>query len=106
MAIIFSLDQEDIKIQVKVTDCVTGVSFNVSDIIDQKIIFYKPDGLRLNKQATLIADTENPGEFFVQFQGEIPSFLDLIGLWQYAAEIQLVSNAIVQTSQRVIFWVK
>jgi len=106
MVIIFSLDQEDIKIQIKVIDCVTDIPFGVLDIIDQKIIFYKPNGLRLDKQASLVEDTENLGEFFVQFQGEIPSFLDLIGSWEYAAEIQLFNNAITQTSQRVVFWVK
>jgi len=105
MAIIFTLGQEEIKIQIKITDCVTDIPFDVSDIIDQKIIFYKPNGLRLDKQASLVEDTENPGEFFVQFQGEIPSFLDLVGSWQYAAEIKLVNNAKVQTSQRVVFWV-
>jgi len=104
MAIIFTLGQEEIKIQVKVTDCVTDTPFDVSDIIDQKIIFYRL-GIRQDKQADLVEDTENPGEFFVQFQGDMPSFLDVRGSWEYAAEIKLDNNAIVQTSQRVVFWV-
>jgi len=103
----FSLGQEEIRVQVKVTDCISGDPFDVSDIIDQKIIFYKPNGLRLVKQADLVVDTENPGEFFIQFQGEIPSFLDdKTSNWEYSAEIQLVNNAIAETTQRTIIWVK
>ncbi len=106
MTIIFSLNQEEIRIQVKVTDCVSDDPFDVSEIEDQKIIFYKPDGLRLEKQGDLVEDAENPGEFFIQFQGEIPSFLDLIGSWEYSGEIELSSTAIAETTQRQVFWVK
>ena len=101
MATIFSLNDLG-----RVFDFTLPATITPGDVLSQKIIFYKPNQLRLDKQAVLVEDTENPGEFFVQFQGEIPSFLDdKTSNWEYAAEIQLISNAIVQTSQREVFWV-
>jgi len=107
MAIIHSLDQLGIKFKVKVQDCVTDTPFDPNDIISQRIVFYKPDGIRFEKDAVLVIDTAAPTEKFVQYQNTSPeaSILDLIGSWEYAAEITLTSTDIAQTSQRQVFWV-
>lgn len=107
MAILHALDQLGVKFKVKVLDCVTDTPFDENDIIDQRIVFYKPNGLRFEKQADLVADTLNPGTSFVQYQNTTPeaSILDLIGSWEFAAEITLISTDIAQTSQRQVFWV-
>jgi len=107
MAVIYSLNQEGVKFRIKVIECVTDTAFDESSITDQKIIFYKPDGTRFEKQAVLVADPSNPGTSFVQYQNTSPeeSILDLIGEWEYAAEITLISTDVAQTSQRRVAWV-
>jgi len=107
MAIIHALDQLGVKFKVKVQDCVSDTPFDENDIIDQFIVFYKPDGTRFTKQAVLIADTLNPGTSFVQYQNTTPeaSILDALWFWEYAAIITLTSTDTAQTSQRQVFWV-
>ena len=107
MAILHALDQLGVKFKVKVLDCVSDTPFDEADIIDEFIVFYKPDGTRFVKQAILIADTLNPGTSFVQYQNTSPevSILDLRGSWEFAAEITLTSTDTAQTSQRQVFWV-
>lgn len=107
MAIIHALDQEGVKFKVKVNDCVSDTAFPEGDIIDQFIIFYKPNGTRIVKQAVLIADPLNPGTSFVQYQNTTPeeSILDLTGFWEYAGMITLTSTDTAQTSERQVFWV-
>lgn len=107
MAILHALDQLGVKFKVKVLDCVSDTPFDENDIIDQFIVFYKPNGIRLVIPAVLIADPLNPGTSFVQYQNTTPeeSILDLIGSWEYAAEITLTSTDTAQTSQRQVFWV-
>jgi len=107
MAIIHAIDQLGVKFKVKVNDCLTDTAFPEDDIIDQFIVFYKPDGTRFVKQAVLVADPMNIGTSFVQYQNTTPeaSILDLIGEWEYAAEITLNSTDTAQTSQRQVFWV-
>lgn len=107
MAILHALDQLGVKFKVKVQDCVTDTVFDADDIIDQRIVFYKPNGIRFEKQAVLVVDTLAPTEKFVQYQNTSPeaSILDLRGNWEFAAEITLTSTDIAQTSQRAVFWV-
>jgi len=107
MAIFHSLDQLGVKFKVKVTDCLTDTAFDENDIIDQMIVFYKPNGIRFEKQAVLVADPLNPGTSFVQYQNTTPeaSILDLRGFWEYTAEITLVSTDVAQVSQRQVFWI-
>lgn len=107
MAVLFSLDQEGATWQVKVVNCISGTVFNVNDILNQKIVFYKPDGTRFEKDAVLVVDTQNPTESFIQYQNtNEPSILDLIGSWQFTGEIELLTTDTVQLSQRAQFWVK
>ena len=108
LATIFSLDQEGVKIKVKVLDCITDTAFEDADIVDQFIVFYKPDGIKFEKQAELVVDTENPTESFVQYHNTTPeeSIFDLIGPWEYAGKIELVTTDVAQTSQRKVFWVR
>jgi len=108
MAVTFSLDQEGATWKVKVINCITDTVFDKNDIINQKIIFYKPDGTRFEKDAVLVVDTLNPTESFIQYQNTSPeeSILDLVGSWQYTGEIELSSTDVAQLSQRAQFWVK
>ena len=106
MALIISLDDDDVKFQVKVTDCTTDTAFDVDDIEDEFMIFYKPDGTIITKDANLIVDSENPTESYVTYQNTEGSIFDLRGEWEYAAKITLVTtNGSAQTSQRRVFWV-
>ena len=106
MAFIISLDDDDVKFQVKVTDCTTDTAFDDGDIEDEFMIFYKPDGTKITKDANLIKDIETPSESYVTYQNTEGSIFDLIGKWEYAAKITLVTtNGSAQTSQRRVFWV-
>ena len=107
MALIFSLDQEGTLFKVKVTDCTTDTAITAGNITDQKIIFYKPDGTRFEKTATLVVDPQTPSESFVQYQDPTgTSIMDQRGSWEYDAEITVVPGNLVETSQRRVFWVK
>lgn len=84
------------------------MNFDISDVIDQQIIFYKPDGTRLEKQAQLIEDPNDPNNHFITFVNTAPdtkSILDLVGKWEFSGMVQLSSNDSFQASQRSIFWV-
>lgn len=107
MAILHKLNQEGVKFKVKVTDCVSDTAFNSADIIDQFIVFRKDNGVIFEKQAVLVADPQNPGEDFVQYQNTTPeeSILDRTGQWEYSAKIQITSLDTAQTSQAQVFWV-
>lgn len=107
MATVFSLNQEGATFKVKVTDCMSGNAFNANLFESQKIIFYKPDGTRLPKDAILVTDTLNPSESFLQYQtGPDDSILDLREHWQYSGEIKLINQDTAETSQRFNFWVQ
>lgn len=107
MAIIFTLNQEGILIKVKVTDCNNGNALDKNNISDQFMIFFKPDGTELRLQATLVTDPQTPAESFVQYQDATGvTILDLIGNWEFAAEITVIPGNKVQTSERQVFWVK
>jgi len=107
MAIVYKLNDLGKKFSVKVTDCVSGDDFDTSNITSQKIIFLKPDGTTLEKDAVLITNPEIPTEKIIQYQNTTPeeSILDLRGSWEYFASITLVSTDTAQTSESRVFWV-
>jgi len=108
MATVFALDHLGAKFQVKLTDCVSGANIDTSDVVEQFIVFYKPDGTRFEKTATLVEDPVSSGNFFITYTNtspEIVSILDLIGNWEYAGKVKLTSSDEFQTSERFVFWV-
>ncbi len=107
MALLFTLNQEGAVFKVKVSDCTSNTAIDQANISDQRIIFYKPDGTRIEKAATLVVDPQIPAEAFVQYQEPTgTTILDQIGDWEYDAEITLIPGNDVETSQRRVFWVK
>lgn len=108
MAIIFSLDQMGALFRVKVTDCTNNTVIDKDNISDPKIVFYKPDGTRFEKEAVLVIDSENLTESYVEYQNtlEVSILDDNTSFWEFAAEVTLIPGNVVQTSQRQIFWVE
>ena len=109
MATIFALDHFGAKFQVKLVDCVSGANIDTADIVEQFIVFYKPDGTRFEKTATLEEEPAASGEFFITYMNTSPetvSILDLIGNWSYAGKVKLNTDDEFQTSQRFVFWVR
>ena len=79
-------------------------SITPGDVLSQKIIFTKPDGTRLEKDATradeiVTYDNSSPDE----------SILDLVGQWQYTAQVVLANvptpNDVLEIPEQEIFWV-
>ena len=108
MATIFALNHFGAKFQVKLVDCVSGASIDTSDVAEQFIVFYKPDGTSFEKTATLVENPPSSGNFFVTYTNTDPeteSILDLISNWEYAGKVKLNSNDEFQTSSRFVFWV-
>ena len=109
MATVFALDHLGAKFQVKLVDCVSGVNIDITDVVEQFIVFYKPDGTRFEKTATLVEEPAASGEFFITYTNTSPetvSILDLIGNWAYAGKVKLNTDDEFQTSQRFVFWVR
>ena len=108
MATIFALDHLGAKFQVKLTDCVDDADFDVSNVAEQFIVFYKPNGVKIEKTATLIEEPAASGDFFVTYTNTTPeteSILDLRDNWEYAGKVKLNNDDSFQTSQRFVFWV-
>ncbi len=108
MVTVFALNHFGAKFQVKLVDCVSGVNIDTSDVAEQFIVFYKPDGTSFEKTATLVEDPPSSGNFFVTYTNTSPeteSILDLIANWEYAGKVKLNSDDEFQTSGRFIFWV-
>lgn len=108
MATIFALDHLGAKFQVKLTDCVSGVNIDTADVVEQFIVFYKPNGTKFEKTATLVEEPPSSGNFFITYTNTTPeteSILDLIGSWEYAGKVKLNDDDEFQTSQRFVFWV-
>ena len=108
MAITFALDHFGATFQVKLTDCVSGDNIDTADVVEQFIVFYKPDGTRFEKTATLIEDPIASGNFFITYTNTTPeteSILDLSS-WEYAGKVKLTNDDEFQTSERFVFWVK
>ena len=108
MATIFALNHFGAEWQVKLQDCMDNIDFDVKDVTSQKIIFYKPNGIKLEKPATMETDVLT-NEKYVTYGNttpEIESILDYVGKWQFAAQVTLSDNDRFETSQRSIFWVQ
>ena len=107
MALEYTVDQTGTTWEVKLTNCESGAVFETSDIDTVSIVFTKENGSTFSKDATLEADTENPGEFFIQYRnlGSEESILDLIGVWTYAGGGVLIDGSTFRTSEKQIFWV-
>jgi len=108
MATTFALDHLGAKFQVKLTDCVSGDDIDTTNVSEQFIVFYKPDGTRFEKTAELLEEPLSSGNNFVTYTNTGPeeSILDLIGSWEYAGKVKLDNNDEFETSERFVFWVK
>jgi len=99
MATIFSLNDLG-----TVFDFTLPSTITPGDVLSQNIVFYKPDGTRFEKVATRNADV-------ITYDNSSPdeSILDLIGKWEYAAEVALANaptpDDVFEIPQRLIFWV-
>lgn len=108
MASIFALNHLGAKFQVKLTDCTDDSNINTADVVEQFIVFRKPNGVTFEKIAELIEDPPSSGEFFITYTNttpEVQSILDLRDNWEYAGKVKLSNNDSFQTSQRFVFWV-
>jgi len=108
MATTFALDHLGAKFQVKLTDCVTDNNIDVSTVVEQFIVFYKPNGTSFEKVATLPQEPEASGNFFITYTNtapEVTSILDLIGNWEFAGKVKLSNDDSFQSSERFVFWV-
>ena len=107
MAIRFTLDQLGGTFKVKLINCISSEVVTTTNIASQSIVFTKSDGTKFSKDATLEEDTENPGEFFIQYRNIPPeiSILDLIGHWTYQGAGILIDGSNFRTSERKIMWV-
>ena len=92
----------------KIIDCQAVQSFNLTDVVNQFIVFYKSDGTRFEKQGIIIEDLpDNPGEFFIQYVNDLPeeSILNLRGNWGYSGKVKLNTGDLAEASTQIIFWV-
>jgi len=106
MVVTYSIDQQAVKIKIKATDCTDDTAFDVSDVASQKIIFYKPDGTEIEKDAIMVEDTANSGEFFIQYTIlSTDTILNLAGELEYTAQITFTSGDIATLSQNRVAWV-
>ena len=108
MATVFALNHFGAKFQVKLTDCVTGDDIDTSNVAEQFIVFFKPDGTSFEKTATLVEEPASSGIFFITYTNTTPeteSILDLIANWEYAGKVKLTNDDEFQTSERFVFWV-
>ena len=100
MATIFSLNDLG-----RVFDFILPSTITPEDVISQKIIFYKPDGTRFKKNATIVLDV-------ITYDNSSPdeSILDVRGTWEYTAQVVLDNvpdpDYVFEVPQRKIFWVK
>jgi len=104
----FTLNHLGAKFQVKLTDCIDDSDIDTSNVTAQFIVFYKPDGTRFEKIATLVEDPPSSGEFFVTYTNTTPeteSILDVPGPWKYSGKVKLSDNDEFETSEALIFWV-
>lgn len=109
MATIFSKNQMGVQFNVRLIDCITGAVFDIDDVMDQAIIFYKPDGIRLFKAGILVPDPENPTQnTIIQYTNSSPeeSILDLVGKWEFSGEAVMMNGDMFESQERQVFWVK
>ena len=94
--------------QVKIIDCQSNQPFDLIDVEDQFIVFYKPDGTRFEKQGTIVVDLlNNPDDFFIEYSNSLPeeSIVDQRGSWGYTGKVKLITNDEAEASTRILFWV-
>ena len=92
----------------KIIDCQASQPFNLDDVVNQFIVFYKPNGIVFEKQGTIIEDLpNNPGQFFIQYVNDLPekSILDLRNSWEYTGKVELDTGDFAEASTRIVFWV-
>lgn len=106
MAEIYTLNQLGTTWKAKVTNCISNQPVTTTNIASQSIVFTKPNGVKIVKEATLEDDPENIGEKFIQYRNIPPeiSILDLIGHWTYQGAGVLIDGSNFRTSERKIFW--
>lgn len=108
MAIEFSLGQRGTTWRVKLTDCITELPFDISDVASQSIVFYDPNGNSFSKAGTLEEDLpDNPGTYYIVYHNTDPeeSILTILDEWEYAGAAVLTTTDNLQTSEREVFWV-
>ena len=102
MTTIFRLNDSGIAFQVKLTDCIDESEFDMNSINEQYIIFTKPDGVKLEKSASIYEDPQD-GSLIIYTIPIDESILDLIGPWAYAGRIITIDGAFTTSSS--LFWV-
>ncbi len=109
MVIRVTLNQTGTTWRVKLVNCISSQVFDIDDVNDTvSIIFTKTDGTTFSKDADLVEDTENLGEFFIEYRnlGSEISILDLLGHWTYQGAGPLFDDGSdFRTSERTVFWV-
>ena len=70
-----------------------------TNVVSQKIVFYKPLGIRFEETATR-------ADAVVTFDNDtLPSILDKTGKWEYTAKVTLNDGDILEVPERLVFWV-
>lgn len=108
MARTIGLDNNAGLFQAKIIDCQAVQPFDLTDVVDQFIVFYKPDGVKFEKQGVIVEDLpNNPGTFFIQYENSLPeeSIVDQRGIWEYTGKVKLNTGDFAEASTRIIFWV-
>jgi len=108
MARMIALGNTGSVFRAKIIDCQAITPFDLTDVVDQFIVFYKSDGTRFEKQGVLVEDLpNNPGQFFIEYQNSSPeaSILDLRNGWEYTGKVELIDGDLAEASTRLIFWV-
>lgn len=108
MATVFALNHLGAKFQVKLVDCVSNANIDTANVTEQFIVFTKPNGVKIEKVATLVEEPPSSGDFFITYTNTTPetvSILDLIGNWDYAGKVKLDTNDEFSTSEKFVFWV-
>jgi len=108
MATRFAINFLGARFRVKLIDCLTQADADVSAVIDQFLVFYRPDGSNFQKQATLVEDPPSSSIFFLEYTNTTPeaSILDQLNKWEYAGRVQLTNLDIFDSAERFVFWVK
>ena len=104
----FAINFLGARFRVKLVDCASLANIDVSDVVDQFIVFYRPQGAplrRVEKQATLIEDPVSSGNFFINYLNTTPeaSVLDFVGSWEYAARVVLSNGDSFESVERFVF---
>ena len=109
MARMIALKNNGSRFLAKIIDCQAVQPFDLADVIDQFIVFYKSNGVRFEKPGVLVEDLpDNPGTFFIEYVNDLPeeSILDRTGNWEYTGKVKLQPfDDFAEASTRITFWV-